>query len=127
MKNETPYSKVFIDVTPGGVATPGVVFRELWPEPSRLSKFPPALRPRDDADLIELNALTEGANEAPVLLPDRIIPSLEISPKPTRSAFCRPVLLQPSVNLASPLPNSDRGRDEALCRANSASAFAFAA
>jgi len=39
----------------GGVATPGVFVRELWPDPSLFKAFPPALRVRDDRLRIELN------------------------------------------------------------------------
>jgi hypothetical protein len=120
------YSKAFTEVTPVGVARPEVPVLELCPEPSRLRVLPPALRPRDEADFIELNGVMEGAKVPPVLLPDLTIPNLDKSP--ARSGFGRGPLPQPSCIRASPLPNSDRcPRVGCLANAASCSAFAFAA
>jgi hypothetical protein len=52
---EETYSKLFVDVTLGGVAMPGVAVRELCPDPSRVRVFPAAFRVRDDILRMELN------------------------------------------------------------------------
>lgn len=107
-----------------GVPTTGVAVRELCPEPSRVRMFPPAFPFRDEGLRNELNWLTEGAS--PPVLAVRIIPSLDISPTRLSTLEGRGAVFHPS-DRASPRTDSCRLRLDAVCRASSTSAFAFAA